>query len=222
MSWDRYAAGSSKSGNRFSTIGQGSGRGMVQGAQHWKQRALSAAAGADDGHKLAFADFEVHPAQRSDLPAVKLLGQADGLETQGGLGDGLPHGQVVYGVVGATARSRRGAWSGQWLPARGIRELAAASVSNGTAVIRERSDFPSDGRLEQIGVQREFGVGQAGPDVVHPMEWFVEQSQGKQAAGPGVGDDAAGGAFGGMATQADMFDVFPPALEIPGDVARSK
>src|SRR4051794_148679 len=63
---------------------------------------------------------------------------------------------------------------------------------------------------------------QAGAQVVHGMKRLVQQREGKQAAGPSFGHNAASGALGGVPAQAHMLYIFAPALEIPRNDGRSE
>ena len=66
----------------------------------------------------------------------------------------------------------------------------------------------------------QFRVRQPDTQMMHGMERLVQQGQRKETATPGVRNDTTGRALGGVAAQADMLNVFPPALQIAGDDSR--
>lgn len=68
----------------------------------------------------------------------------------------------------------------------------------------------------------QFSVRQTSAQVVDAMEGFVQQCERQKLSGPSIGHDATGGTPGGVTAQADVLDVFPPALQISRDDAGSK
>ena len=89
-------------------------------------------------------------------------------------------------------------------------------VFEGGTIIRKRRGVTWFDGSQPIGVMGQIVMGHAAPDMMDAVQRFVKQGQRHQPSGPGVGHDAPGGASGGVAVEADVFDVFAPALQIAG------
>src|SRR6478736_670847 len=50
--------------------------------------------------------------------------------------------------------------------------------------------------------------------MMDPVKWLMQERKSHQSARPALCDDASGGRIHGASSQADLFDVFAPALEI--------
>ena len=92
-------------------------------------------------------------------------------------------------------------------------------MHHGAAVVGEGCDIALVLRLQQASVAWKLVVRQRHLDVMDPVKRLVQQGEREQLPGPGVRHDAACGASRGVAAQADVLDVFPPALEVSRDDA---
>ncbi len=72
-------------------------------------------------------------------------------------------------------------------------------------------------RLQLRGKPGQFRMWQSDVKMVQPVVWLVQQGERYQPTLPAECDDAAGGAVDRIACEADVFDVFAPALEISRD-----
>lgn len=93
----------------------------------------------------------------------------------------------------------------------------AQDVHDGATVTREWSNVTFYAGFKQIGVVRQFVMGHAGVKVMHRVIGFMEEGHREKAAQPSIGDDAARGTPRRVPTEADMLNIFSPALEIARD-----
>lgn len=73
-------------------------------------------------------------------------------------------------------------------------------VFDSTAVTGEWRHIPLCRGIEERGMSRQLGVGQTSMQVMDSVERLMQQRQGEELAGPGVGHDAAGRTPRGVAT----------------------
>ena len=93
----------------------------------------------------------------------------------------------------------------------------AQNVHDGATVTREWSNVTFYTGLEQIGVVRQFVMGHAGVKMMHRVIGFMEEGHREKAAQPSIGNDAPGGTSRGVPAEADMLNIFSPALKIARD-----
>ncbi len=84
-------------------------------------------------------------------------------------------------------------------------------------VAREGWELLRGAGFEGFDVLGEIVVGEAGLLVVDAVVGLVEEREGEPASEAGARDDVASGAIDRVAGEADVLDVFAPALEIAGD-----